>query len=95
MADARDRVAATRVAASRCSRRGSVAVVGAGRSAGGIGNATLQSIVECGFTGGLYAVNPNATEIRGVPCYPSVSAIPDQVDLVVIAVPAGRGRPTC
>jgi acyl-CoA synthetase (NDP forming) len=67
-----------------------VAVVGAGRSAGGIGNATLQSMVEFGFTGKLFAVNPNATEIHGVPCYASVSAIPDQVDLVIISVPADR-----
>ncbi len=87
IADARDRVAATASLRPLLAPR-AVAVVGAGRSSGGIGNATLESIREYGFTGNLYAVNPNASNIGGVPAYPSISAIPERVDLVVIAVPA-------
>jgi len=65
-----------------------VAVVGAGRAPHGIGHEVLRSIAAGGFTGRLYAVNPNATEIAGVVSYPSVSTIPEPVDLVVVAVPA-------
>ncbi|MCX9192895.1 GNAT family N-acetyltransferase [Carbonactinospora thermoautotrophica] len=66
----------------------SVAVVGAGRAPGGVGHEALRSIVAGGFTGRLYAVNPHAAEIAGVPCFPDVTALPEAVDLVVIAVPA-------
>lgn len=66
----------------------SVAVVGASRQPGGIGYSTLQSLAEFGFTGRLYAVNPHASEILGVPAFPTVSAIPEPIDLVVISVPA-------
>ncbi len=65
-----------------------VAVVGAGRSPHGIGHEALRSIVEAGYTGRVYAVNPNATEIAGVPAYPSLAGLPGPVDLVVVAVPA-------
>ena len=65
-----------------------VAVVGAGRTPGGIGNATLQALVEYGYTGRVYAVNPHADEVNGVRSYPSVSAIGEPVDLVVVSVPA-------
>jgi acyl-CoA synthetase (NDP forming)/GNAT superfamily N-acetyltransferase len=65
----------------------SVAVAGAGRTPGGIGHEVLRSLAE-NFTGRLYAVNPNAEEVAGVRCYSSVSALPEPVDLVVVAVPA-------
>ncbi|GAB3146604.1 bifunctional GNAT family N-acetyltransferase/acetate--CoA ligase family protein [Micromonospora sonneratiae] len=67
----------------------SVAVVGAGRTPGGIGHETLRALREYGFTGDLYAVNPQATEIDGVPAYPALAQLPGPVDLAVIAVPAG------
>jgi acyl-CoA synthetase (NDP forming) len=66
----------------------SVAVVGAGRAPGGVGHEVLRSIIDHGFTGHLYAVNPYADDIAGCRAYPRVSAIPDTVDLIVVAVPA-------
>ncbi|MEV1286496.1 GNAT family N-acetyltransferase [Micromonospora sp. NPDC049679] len=66
----------------------SVAVVGAGRRPGGIGHETLRALREYAFTGELYAVNPYATEIDGVPAYQSLTRVPGHVDLAVIAVPA-------
>ena len=69
-----------------------VAVVGAGRDPDGIGHATLREIADFGFSGGLYAVNPHAAVIAGKPSYPSLAAIPEPVDLAVIAVPARRRR---
>jgi acyl-CoA synthetase (NDP forming)/GNAT superfamily N-acetyltransferase len=65
-----------------------VAVIGAGRSAGDIGHEVLKSIIDGGFTGRLFAINPHADHIAGIDCYPRISALPHHVDLVVVAVPA-------
>lgn len=64
-----------------------VAVVGAGRSRSSLGHALLRQLLEGGFNGVVYPVNPNTTHVGGVKAYPTVSAIPDEVDLVVVAVP--------
>ena len=65
-----------------------VAVIGAGRTPGGIGHEVLRNIVAGGFTGTAYAVNPRATRIADVAAYPTIAAVPETVDLAVIAVPA-------
>ncbi|MFJ5560699.1 GNAT family N-acetyltransferase [Streptomyces sp. NPDC093250] len=65
-----------------------VAVVGAGRKPGSVGRAILHQLHAGGYTGRLFAVNPAARSILGVPSYPSVSALPRTPDLVVLAVPA-------
>ncbi|WP_019072582.1 bifunctional acetate--CoA ligase family protein/GNAT family N-acetyltransferase [Streptomyces hokutonensis] len=69
-------------------RPDAVAVVGAGRTAGSVGRAILHHLKAGGFTRRLFAVNPAATSILGVPSYPSVGALPRTPDLVVVAVPA-------
>ena len=65
----------------------SVAVVGASRRRGTVGRAILHNIVTGGFTGPVYAVNPHARTMEGVPCVASVDDLPGPVDLAVIAVP--------
>ncbi|MBN0042746.1 GNAT family N-acetyltransferase [Streptomyces actuosus] len=65
-----------------------VAVVGAGRRPGSVGRAVLHHLKAGGFTRRLFAVNPAATSILGVPCFPSVGALPRTPDLAVLAVPA-------
>ncbi|QYX75257.1 bifunctional acetate--CoA ligase family protein/GNAT family N-acetyltransferase [Streptomyces akebiae] len=65
-----------------------VAVIGAGRKPGSVGRAVLHHLRTGGFTGRLFAVNPAATSVFGVPCHPSVSALPRTPDLAVVAVPA-------
>lgn len=87
LADARDRAATTASLRPLLAPR-VVAVVGASRKTGGVGHATLQAIAEYGFTGQVYAVNPHATQVAGVPAFPTIAAIPERVDLVVVAVPA-------
>ncbi|MFF3465934.1 GNAT family N-acetyltransferase [Streptomyces sp. NPDC002619] len=71
---------------------GSVAVVGVGRTPGGIGRGLLGNIRDAGFTGSLYAVNrafpEELKDVDGVPAYRSVREIGGHVDLVVVAVPA-------
>ena len=65
-----------------------VAVVGVGRSPGGVGRAILDHVVRSGFTGPVFAVNPQADEIAGVPCARSVELLPQPVDLAIVALPA-------
>ena len=65
----------------------SVAVVGPSRRRGSMGRAILHNIVTGGFTGPVYAVNPHAPAMEGVPCVASVGDLPGPVDLAVIAVP--------
>ncbi|WP_327341427.1 bifunctional GNAT family N-acetyltransferase/acetate--CoA ligase family protein [Streptomyces europaeiscabiei] len=69
-------------------RPGTVAVVGAGRKPGSVGRAILHHLHTGGYTGRLFAVNPRAGSILGVPSYPSVNALPKTPDLVVVAVPS-------
>ncbi|MET9730552.1 GNAT family N-acetyltransferase [Streptomyces sp. NPDC006458] len=65
-----------------------VAVAGAGRRPGSVGRAILHHLRSGGFTRRLFAVNPAADAILGVPCHPAVGALPVTPDLVVVAVPA-------
>ncbi|MFG2786636.1 GNAT family N-acetyltransferase [Streptomyces sp. NPDC048419] len=71
---------------------GSVAVVGTGRTPGGVGRGILDNIRDAGFTGSLHAVNKalpeELKELDGVPAYRSVRDIDGPVDLAVVAVPA-------
>ncbi|MET7653132.1 GNAT family N-acetyltransferase [Streptomyces sp. NPDC005486] len=71
---------------------GSVAVVGTGRTPGGVGRSVLGNLREAGFTGPLYAVNKafpeDLKELDGVPAHRSVRDIAAPVDLAVVAVPA-------
>src|SRR4051794_13185864 len=73
----------------RLLRPGSVAVVGASNDDGKLGNAVFGNLLRMGFEGPLYPINPDARHVSGVRAYPSVLDVPDEIDLVVIAVPAG------
>lgn len=66
----------------------SVAVIGAGRSRGGLGHETVRNLVAGGFEGPVYPVNATASHVASIQTHASVSEIPGEVDLAVIAVPA-------
>ena len=66
----------------------SVAVVGASSNPAKLGHVILANILNGGYEGNVYAVNPKAGEILGLRVYPSVSEIPSSLDLVVVVVPA-------
>ena len=68
----------------------SVVVVGVPRGQG-LGRRFLEALQSPGFKGDVYAVNPNADEILGVPCYPNVSAIGQPIDLAIVVTPPGAG----
>ena len=65
----------------------SVAVIGASRRRGSLGREILHNIIEYEFNGKLFPVNPEAEFIHSIKCYPSVRAIPDEVELAIIVVP--------
>ncbi|HLR85380.1 MAG TPA: GNAT family N-acetyltransferase [Nocardioidaceae bacterium] len=66
----------------------SVAVIGASRRQDTIGQTMIRNLVLADFTGAVYAVNPQAEAVSGLPAYGSVQEIPGDVDLAIIAVPA-------
>lgn len=65
-----------------------VAVVGASRRADTIGRMLVRNLVLGDFQGRVYAVNSQAAAVAGMPAYKSVSEIPDDVDIAIVAVPA-------
>jgi acyl-CoA synthetase (NDP forming)/GNAT superfamily N-acetyltransferase len=66
----------------------SVAVIGASTDPSKVGHAVLANLLRSNFSGPVYPVNAEARSVRGVRAYPSVTDIPDPVDLAVVAIPA-------
>lgn len=67
----------------------SIAVIGAGHDRASAGHTVLRHLLSGGFTGPVHPVNPAHRSVAGVRAYPSVTDVPDDVDLAVITVPAG------
>ncbi|HSU46702.1 MAG TPA: GNAT family N-acetyltransferase [Arthrobacter sp.] len=65
----------------------SVAVIGASRKWGTVGYQLLEHIIEGGFHGSVYAINPEALELAGMISYGKLSEVPEPVQLAIIAVP--------
>src|SRR5687768_3836435 len=63
----------------------SVAVVGASPNPSFVSN-ILKNLPRYGYDGRVMGVNPRYEEINGLPCYPSIEAVPDPLDLVVVGV---------
>ena len=66
----------------------SVAVVGASRSETKRGFQAIRTLIDEKYEGTIYPVNPNERSILGLKCHPSVSEIPDPVDMALITTPA-------
>ena len=65
-----------------------VAVVGASRERGTAGHEVFRSLLQRGFEGPVYPVNPSAPHVLSVRAYADVRDVPDDIDLAVVAVPA-------
>ncbi|HXH28018.1 MAG TPA: CoA-binding protein, partial [Candidatus Polarisedimenticolia bacterium] len=65
----------------------SVAVVGASRRPQAIGREILHNLIEYGYTGAVYPVNPQSASVHSIRSWPSLRSIPDPVDLAVVVVP--------
>ncbi len=68
----------------------SIAVIGASRDATSIGREILHNLIDYGYTGPVFPVNPRAATVHSIKCHPEVGAIPDPVDLAVVVVPRDR-----
>jgi len=66
----------------------SIAVIGASRMPGKVGNSVLKNLVESGFGGSIYPVNPREEIIEGLSCFASVTRIAGPVETAVFTVPA-------
>src|ERR1700758_1574433 len=66
----------------------SVAVLGASATPGSVGSILIRNLLENQFGGVVYPINPKRKAVHGVHCYPSLAAIPEPIDLAVIATPA-------
>jgi len=64
-----------------------VSVVGTSRNKQKIGHLILKNLIES-YQGEIYPVNPQASKILGLKCYPSIQSVPKEIDLAVFAVPA-------
>lgn len=71
-------------------RPNSVAVIGASRTPGKIGNAIVRNIIESGYQGTVLPVNPKENEIEGLACYPEINVISGEVEMAVLSLPAAR-----
>jgi len=66
----------------------SIAVIGASRQPGSVGHSLLANLLMNRYQGVIFPVNPNATSVLGIKCYPRVLEISDDIDLAVIIVPS-------
>jgi len=66
----------------------SVAVIGASRREGAVGHEVVKNLLNFGYRGRIFPVNPKADELLSLKCYPSVLRIEDDIDLGIITVPA-------
>ncbi len=65
-----------------------VAVIGASNEEGKIGNSVMKNLVNGGYQGEIYPINPKAPEVFGRKAYKSISEVPGDVDVAVFAIPA-------
>src|SRR6186713_159057 len=65
-----------------------VAVIGASSEAGKIGNSVMKNLINGGYKGQIYPINPSADEILGLKAYKSVKDVPGDIDVAVFAIPA-------
>ena len=71
-----------------------VVVIGASREEGKVGFSIVDNLVKGSFSGPIYPVNPKATEIRGLRCYPDLTQVPDGAELAVLVIPPKVCIPT-
>ncbi|MBI1989248.1 MAG: acetate--CoA ligase family protein [Betaproteobacteria bacterium] len=66
----------------------SIAILGASSDFRKVNGRPLKYLLEKGYTGSIYPVNPKYSKLGALDCYPSVAALPEPVDLAIVAVPA-------
>ena len=72
----------------------SIAIVGASADLSKINGRPLKHLLDKGYAGRIYPINPKYPQIAGVTCYATVAALPEAPDMAVVALPA-REVPDC
>jgi acetyl coenzyme A synthetase (ADP forming)-like protein len=65
-----------------------VAVIGASSNPGKLSHGILKNLIQYGYQGGIYPVNPGSKEILSLACYAGIQDVPDPVELAVIILPS-------
>ena len=73
---------------NRIMKPDAVAVIGASAEDGKIGNSVMKNLINGGYQGAIYPINPSAGEIMGRKAYKSVKDVPGKIDVAVFAIPA-------
>jgi acetyl coenzyme A synthetase (ADP forming)-like protein len=73
---------------NRMMRPRAVAVIGASNEDGKIGNSVMKNLINGGYAGEIYPINPKADQILGRTAYRSIGDVPGEIDVAVFAVPA-------
>ena len=68
----------------------SIAIVGASRNFGKLNGRPLKFLLDKGYQGKIFPINPSYDKIGDLPCYPDVQSVPEAIDLAVVAVPAKK-----
>ena len=69
-------------------RPASIAIIGASADFAKINGRPLKHLLDKGYAGRMLPVNAKYAEIAGLPCYPSIEALPEAADVAIVAVPA-------
>ncbi|GLY96662.1 acetate--CoA ligase family protein [Actinoplanes sp. NBRC 103695] len=73
---------------NRIMKPAAIAVIGASAEAGKIGNSVMKNLVNGGYAGQIFPINPKADEIGGLKAFKSIADVPGDVDVAVFAIPA-------
>ena len=73
---------------NRIMKPDAVAVIGASDETGKIGNSVMKNLINGGYKGKIYPINPSADKIMGLQAYKSVKDVPGDIDIAVFAIPA-------
>jgi acetyl coenzyme A synthetase (ADP forming)-like protein len=73
---------------NRIMKPDAVAVIGASDESGKIGNSVMKNLINGGYRGSIYPINPSAATIMGLKAYKSVKDVPGIIDVAVFAIPA-------
>ena len=73
---------------NRIMRPSAIAVIGASNEEGKIGNSVMKNLVNGGYAGEIYPINPKATEILDRKAFKSIADVPGDIDVAVFAIPA-------
>ncbi|MFX8516174.1 CoA-binding protein, partial [Acinetobacter baumannii] len=72
----------------------SVAVIGASEDQSKFGGRVFRMLLKHGYDGAIYPINPNRPELFGLKTFPDIASTPHPADMVVMAIPQPKVRPT-